>query len=297
MELKTENKEISTKANLTGENRVSISKNEAIEYREYKRQKKRAEISSAIANSEGILADFEDEKKVREYAMRLRQAAVCMTTERLEIVSKIFTQHKVAVDCLVGGNGETLASVKAYEAKKAARLKAREITVTISPYSVLNCRYEELRKELKKVRRAVPKLTFKVRVDRVYSPSILARLALLCSEIGAAYFCIPYFDGCERVRLDLRGGCKLQVSGVDLLDNFKKLRLAGVERILTTRAWEMFSEWMKEVEKINFPELMSSAQKLSIGQIETEKREIKPLRLPPCEPQKMLTAGAEKAEC
>ncbi|MBQ5930455.1 MAG: hypothetical protein IIX02_06660, partial [Clostridia bacterium] len=152
MEQQADNKQTLTKANFDGEKRVSITANEAIEYREYKRQRKRAEILSAIANSEGILTGFEDEKRVRERAMRLRQAAVYMTPERLEMLGESFVNSAVAIDCVIGGNGETLAKVKAYEARKAARLKARELTLTLSPYSVANFRYDAIRKEIKAVR-------------------------------------------------------------------------------------------------------------------------------------------------
>ena len=55
MEQQTENKCVLTKDN-NEEKRVRITTQEAIEYREYKRQKKRAEILSAIANSEGVLS-------------------------------------------------------------------------------------------------------------------------------------------------------------------------------------------------------------------------------------------------
>lgn len=296
MEQKTENKQALTKVNGNEEKRVSITANEAIEYREYKRQRKRAEILSAIANSEGILTNFEDEKKVRERAMRLRQAAVCMTPKRLEMLGEVFRQNAVAIDCVIGGNGETLTKVKAYEARTAVRMKAREVTLMLSPYLVLNCQYAEIEKEVRRVRRAAGKTTLKVRVDRVYTPGILSRLARLCAEIGVAYFCVPYFEGCERLRLDLKGGCKLQVFEVEGLETFKKLHAAGVERIVTTQAWEMYSEWMKEVEKINFPELMAKTENPILPQktekgTEDKKPAIGALCLPLCAPQKRIAEG------
>ncbi len=261
MEKQTDIKMDFTKANAEhGEGRVSITTNEAVEYREYKRQRKRAEILSAIANSEGVLSGFEDVKKVRERAIRLRQAAVRMSPERLQQIGEIFTRNAVAVDCTIGGDGETIAKVKAYEARKARRLKARELTLMLSPYSVANCRYEEIRKEINKVRRAAGNTLLKVRVNKPYTPTILSQIARICSESGVHYFCVPYFDGCERLCLELKGGCGLQVSEVDNLSTFKKLRAAGVARIVTSKAWDIYNEWMKEVEKINFPELMAKAE-------------------------------------
>lgn len=301
MEQKTETVQTLTKANINEEKRVSITAHEALEYREYKRQRKRAEILSAISKSEGILTDGEEEKRVRERAMRLRQAAVCMTPKRLETLWEIFAQSAVAVDCLIGGNGETLAKVKACEARLAMKLRARELTLILSHYCVINCKYDELRKEIKRVRRAAPKAILKVRVDKVYSATILSRLARLCAEVGAAYFCVPYFDGCERLRLDLKGGCKLQVFGVNSLEILKKLHAAGVERIVTAKAEEMHAEWMKEVEKINFPELMAAEKKgtvqsVAASQVAEQNAAMKALRLLTQEPPKLLTDG-KKREC
>lgn len=294
MEQQTENKCVLTKDN-NEEKRVRITTQEAIEYREYKRQKKRAEILSAIANSEGVLSDFEDEKRVRERAMRLRQAAVCMSPERLQALGGIYAQRGLAVDCLIGGNGETIAKVKAYEAKRAVKMHASELTLTLSPYAVLDGRFDEIAKEIKLVKRAASKVKLKVRVNRVYPSAVLSRLARLCAEGGAAYFCVPYFDGCERIRLELKNGCKLQVAGVDDLSIFKKMHGAGVERILTTQGWEMYAEWMKEVEKINFPELTLQADKQG-GERTDDKPMVTPLRLPIREPQKMLSDGLKGTE-
>lgn len=296
MEKQIENKQALTNAK-DEERRVRITTQEAIEYREYKRQKKRAEILSAVANSEGILLDCEDERKVRDNAMRLRQAAVCMSPERLQSLGEAYLQKGIAVDCIIGGNGETLAKVKAFEAKRAARLKARELSLVLSPYAVLNNRYEEIAKEIKLVKRAAPKLLLKVRVNRAYNPTILARLARISEGNGASYFCIPYHEGCERLKTELKKGCKLQVDGVDDLAVFKKMHGAGVQRIVTTQAWEMYSAWMKEVEKINFPELMSNAESVEIKQEIIKKKAVAaPLWLPIREPQKRLEASVKEVE-
>lgn len=250
--------------------KVLITAREAVEYREYKRNKKRAEILAAISTSEGILTGADDVKHVSDRAVRLRQAAVRMSIERLAQHSEIFLRSGVKIDCVIGGNGETLTKVKAYEAKKAARLHAKEITLRLSPYVVENCRYSEIRKEVKKLRRALSKLTLKVSVEKTYPAATLSHVARICSELGAQYFCVPYFEHCERVRVDLSGGCKLQVSGVETLEEFQRLTNAGVGRIVTDRAWEIYTEWLREVEKINFPELMSPQEETPPA---TEKKE------------------------
>jgi hypothetical protein len=60
--------------------------------------------------------------------------------------------------------------------------------------------------------------------------------------------------------MDMAGGCKLQVSNVDTLEQYCRLIGAGVGRIVTTRAWEIYNEWMLDVEKIDFPELENAVE-------------------------------------
>ena len=131
-----------------------------------------------------------------------------------------------------------------------------------------------------------------------YSSAVLSRLARLCAELGVSYFCVPYFEGCERLKLEMKNGCKLQVFGVDNLTLLKKMHGAGVERVVTAQAFEMFSEWMKEVEKINFPELMEKREEKSLNrQIEVQKPVVTALRLPfpLLEPQKLIEEGKKNA--
>ena len=280
MEEKQEQKQTFTKAT-TGLNdrkqkdcKVLITAREAVEYREYKRQKKRAEILAAISTSEGILSGADDAKQIADRAVRLRQAAVRMSIERLLQQYETFFRNGVKIDCVIGGDGETLTKVKVYEAKKAARLHAKEITLRLSPYMVENCRYAEIRKEVKRLRRALSKLTLKVSVEKNYPTATLSHVARICSESGANYFSVPYFEHCERVRVDLSGGCKLQVVGVETLEEFQRLTNAGVGRIVTDRAWEIYTEWLREVEKINFPELMAPQEETPLY-AEGKKAEMK----------------------
>lgn len=237
------------------EGRVSITTREAMEYREFKRQQKRAEILSAIARSEGVLNENDDVGRVAEYGAKLRQAAVRIMPSRLEVVGAFFHRRAVPLDCVIGGNGETLTKVKRYEAKIAVRMGAKELTLILSPYQVMHCRYTELRKEIKTLRRAAKGAKLKVWINKGYPQTCVSQLAKLCGELGVSYLCVPYYEGCEKLRIDLTGGCKLQVSEVETLEEYRKLVLAGVQRIVTERGWEIYHDWMREVEKINFPQL------------------------------------------
>ncbi len=251
---------------------VVLSAKEAAEYCEYKKQSKRAEIKSAILKSEGVLIDNGEVKKICERAVKHRQAAVRMTPSALEYVRPWVTASGVKVDCLIGGDGETLTKVKTYEAKCALRLKAKELTVTISPSMIAGCRYGSIRKELKRLRRVAGKAVLKARLSKRCSPERLAQVSKICSDVGVDYLSLPLYDGCERAKSGLSKKCRLEVFGVETLADYKKMASAGVERIVTDRVEEIQTEWLKEVEKIAFPNISNVTRAAAIlGEVKKEE--------------------------
>lgn len=266
---------------LTEEKSVRISKREAEEYRAYKRKKLQADIVAALGNSESSLLKGEDVQRVCERAIRLRQAAVKVPLTRLAAAARYLTGSKVKLDCVVGGTGETLTRVKALEVKLAAKKKATEITVLVAPSHVDGCRFTEIRRELKKLRRAAGKVPLKVRVEQTSSPSALARIARIACETGAKFFSVPYYAECERLHVNFTRGCGLEISGVDDTECFRRLTKAGVARIVTDRGFEIYAEWLKK----GYEELISEISKAE----ETEKTEEKP------KPQEEPSTVQEKA--
>ena len=247
LENKTKQNAALTKANLS----LTLSSSDAEEYRAYKRQKKIAEITSAISRSASSIGIGEDAKRITERAVRLRQVSVRLAPSKFYEKREVFSKCSVKVDCIIGGDGELLPKVKAYEAVLARRLGAKELTVKIAPSMISACRYTEIKRELKKIKRAAgTNVCFKVFMDKNYPYACVLRIARICSEVGVQYFSIPYFAGCERLRFDLTGGCALEVSEVETLADFKKMQGAGVGRIVTSHIWEIYSEWMREVDKI-----------------------------------------------
>ena len=65
---------------------------------------------------------------------------------------------------------------------------------------------------------------------------------------------------------------------METLDCYKKLVNAGVGRIVTDYAWEIYAEWLKEVEKINFPELMSEPQQAKGELVKQEQGKNEPTK-------------------
>lgn len=277
MELKDTTK-VSTKATES----VCISQREAEEYYAYKRQKKVAEIMSALARSASPIDMKDDIKKLANRASRFHQAAVKVTPVVFAQVQRELLKSRVGLDCIVGGNGETTAKVKAYEAKLAAKAGAKELTLVLSSSHIFTGQYGEIRKEIQRIKRVGKRAKIKVWIEKKYPYSTVARIARLASEMGVDYVCVPYFVGCERLRYDLMRSCGLEVSEVETLDDFKKMAGAGVERIVTTRVSEIYAEWMKEAETTSLEEKQTPATALVptlAPTVETEKTKVSPSEL------------------
>jgi deoxyribose-phosphate aldolase len=253
-----ENDSTKDNENLTAEKMpktpVTLSPTDAAEYRAYKKEKKMLEINEAIARSESVVGAQDDAVRVMERASRIRQAAIRVSPSRFLQVKEYLMRGSVKVDCVIGGDGEMMPKVKAYEAKLARRLGAKELTVAVTPSLLDACRYGEIKKELRRVKRAAKKACVKVGMNGGYSYATVARVARIAAEVGAQYFSIPYFVGCERIRFDLAGGCQLEVTEVETLADFKKMMGAGVGRVVTSHGFEIYSEWIKEAENMKLSE-------------------------------------------
>ena len=248
LENKTKQGEVFTKEPVEGG--MTLSTRDAEEYRAFKKQKKIAEITGAICRSATPIGFKDEMKKLVDRAVRFRQAAVQVRLPQLAQVKSCLLKSNVKIDCVIGGNGETLATVKAYEAKLARKMSAKELTLVLAPSYIATGRYGELNKEIQRVQRAAKTASVKVWVENKYPFPMLARIARLVSEMGVKYFCVPYFEGCQRLRYDLLKGCRLEVSEVENLEDFKKMAEAGVERVVTSHIQEFYLEWMKEVENM-----------------------------------------------
>ena len=243
------------------------------EYRAYKWRKKLNEIASAFSCSKYSLCEGGELQRVCERAIRLGQPSVRVPLSKLAQTRFYLGASKVKLDCYIGGTGETLGTVKAYEARKALRGKAGELSVAVTPSLVNAMRFGDIKRELKRIKRMARKACFTVCAGATYTPSALTRLARVASEIGANYFSVPYHTGCERLRLDLTNGCKLEITGVNELALWQKLRSFGASRIVTDRAWEMHGEWLRGEEANK-----EKAEKTQEQKPETDTKEEK---LPP----------------
>ncbi len=251
------------------EQSITLTPKEAEEYCAYKRQKKLSEITAAMRRAESILTANDVAATVCQQAIRLRELAVRVLPTDIGTRCESFFKSPVGLDCVVGGVGESFSKAKAYEVGLARRAGAKEITLLLTPSLIAASRYTDLKKELRRARRAAKKAVLKARVERTYPQATLIRLARLSAECGAQYFSFPYFDGCECLQAELSGGCLLETSGVETLADFKKTVGAGMGRILTHHAWEIYTEWLKEVEEITVPAVVP----LPLRRVKEEKKE------------------------
>lgn len=230
---------------------IVIPSSEAEEYCLFKRQKRVAEAAAAFSRSEtdGCGEVAGELKRLCESAKRTGSAAVRVTPNFVAQARGLLAGSKTVIDCVVGGTGETTARVKAYEAKRAIRDGAREITLVICGSALKNGRTGEIKKEVKRVARAVKKVAVKVAADKEQTYAELLKLAKLTAECGGKFLSVPFFAGAEALRRDMRDCCMLEVRGVTAAADYKILAGAGAERIATDRAEEIYAELMAEAER------------------------------------------------
>ena len=236
-----------------GSGGITISPTEAEEFCRFKRQKRREEVEAALARSSFFAADYTltptELRRIAEGAKRIGGAAVKVHPVLVPSMRYALGGSKAAVDAIVGGTGESTVKVKAYEAKRAVREGAREITLVLCRSALKNGRTGDTRKEVKKVCRAAKKAIVKIAADAELGYEEFLRLARLASETGAKFLSVPYFAGVERLRRDMHDQCMLEVTGVENAADYKTLVAAGVERIGSSHAETIYKEWMAEAEK------------------------------------------------
>ncbi|MBO4940045.1 MAG: hypothetical protein J6D30_03330 [Clostridia bacterium] len=238
---------------------VLLSVKEAEEFRAYKRRKAVEEIMAGMQKSAATLTTEAELPRVCERALRLKQAAIKMPLTRMSAAKKRLGKSKIKFDCLIGGDGETSTKIKAYETREAIRLGAEEITVVITPSYITASKFEEIRRELRAIRRVAKRKIVKAAVFGELSLAVYSRLARLVSEVGLQFFCIYSFSGCEKLRFDLINGCKLEIMGIQTLQDFKRMLTFNVGRIVTDSAWEIYGAWLQEADKIEFAKMLEKA--------------------------------------
>ncbi len=148
---------------------VLISAAEAAEFGEFKRARRETEISftlkKLIIDASRRETDRSALKNACECAVKLHAAAVLVSPVHVSAAKKLLAKSQTAICCLVGGTGESLISIKKSEAKRAVGQGAKEIRLTVCYSQLIGGGLSYLKREIKRVRRAVRKGTLVVSLE------------------------------------------------------------------------------------------------------------------------------------
>ena len=228
---------------------IVLSPEEAEEFRAYKRRQRVEQVRQAFLKTESeppLPLTQKEVKSATVQAEKLHLAAIKVTPN---LVSRC--RGAFLVDAVVGGNGETTTKVKAYEAKNALRDGAKELTLILSHSLLESGKTGELKREISKLVKRAKTALLKVALPEGAPSSQILSVATLVSECGGKMVSVPYFAGAKDLRSELGTKCMLEVTLVPDATAFKELISAGVERITTAHADEIYAALIKEAE--NYP--------------------------------------------
>ncbi|MBQ8406933.1 MAG: hypothetical protein IJY38_03340 [Clostridia bacterium] len=148
----------------------------------------------------------------------------------LELAKNLLKSSPVLIDCKVGGAGKTLKKVKVYETKIALRAGAKEITLVLDDDLLLKENTDELKREIKSVKRAFKNGTVKLYTS-LTDKTVLFRLAKLAACLGVWFISVPYEANLLSFQEELHGVCFVEFRGVTESILFKELLERGIIRI------------------------------------------------------------------
>lgn len=228
-----------------------LSQAEEAEYREFLRTKREAEIALLLRRLVVDLSGESDRFALKagvESAVRLSAAGVLVSPMQVALVKKLLKKSGPRLMALVGGTGESLPSVKKLEAKRALRQGAEEIVLTVSTYSLKNGAAQNVRRELRTVRRAARRAVFSAALfDRRLSREEVLFGVREAAEAGAdgAYLAAE----AEAVEAASESGLSLGAARAENAEQLKLLVKAGAGRILTMQAERIAEELRLQSER------------------------------------------------
>ncbi len=230
------------------EKMMTLTAQEAAEYGEFKRFKRETEISFTlkrlIVDASRRETDKNTLKNACETARNLNADSVLVSPLNVASAKRILEKSEVKICCLVGGTGESLIATKRYEAKRAVKHGAHEVRLILS-YGALNSgNAAYLRKELKRVRRAVKKSVLTISLEDHSLTSEQIATACRAAREARANGVTVRGDMTLALRAIKEGAGKLKVdcSGVENSEQLRSLVKAGVQRASTRYAQSIAQE-------------------------------------------------------
>lgn len=215
-----------------------LSAAEEAEYREFLRIKRESEIALMLRRLVVDVSGISGRASLRAAcgaASRLFAAGVLASPVQVSSVRRQLPRE-IFVAALVGGSGESLPSVKRYEAKRAVRQGADAVVLMPSMFSLLSGEGQGVKREWRLVRRAVKRARMLVALDdrrlerEAFAPAV--RAAKACGADGVLVRGEP-----EWVRAAAEEGEGLLVeAGAENAEQLRLLLSAGAVRVLTSAA-------------------------------------------------------------
>ena len=143
------------------ETETILSAAEAVEYGEFKRTRREAEVALTLKKMIVDASRRETDKHALrvacETAKKIHAFGVLVSPVNVAAARRHLSESEIAVICLVGGTGESLPAIKRQEAKRAMRMGAREIRLVLCYSALTGGNLAYLKREAKRVKKAVKK--------------------------------------------------------------------------------------------------------------------------------------------
>ena len=211
---------------------------ERAEFAEFLRTRKEAEVSAALKKLVFDASRREMDKtllgKICAFAAKNRLGGVLVSPVNVTSAKRSLAGSGVRVLCIVGGTGETLPAVKKYEAKRAARAGASEIVLTPCHSALFSGNIACLKREIKKVRRAVKLPVVLSLEDRALSEEDIAlgtRAACFGGAVGVCVRGEPQF--LLRAMECADGKLSVDCYGVENAEQLRSLKSLGAARLVS----------------------------------------------------------------
>lgn len=216
-----------------------LSAAEAVEYGEFRRNRREAEIAVSlhklVVDASRRETDRYSLKAACDSAKKFASYGVLVSPVNVASARRGLTGSECYVCCLVGGTGESLMTVKKTEAKKAAAQGAKEIRLVLCYSALRSGNAQYLKREVKKVKRAVKRLPLVVSLeDHSLSEDEVALGVRAATEGGADAVCVR--GEVELVLRALRasaGRLRVDAAGAENAEQLRALLKAGASRVST----------------------------------------------------------------
>ena len=232
-----------------------LSEAEATEFEEFQRMRRETEaeltLRKLVVDASRRGTDRHTLNTLCDVAKKAGAFAVLVSPVHVASARRRLGEGETAVACTVGGTGESVASIKQKEARRAVREGASIIRL-IPCYSALfggNGAY--LKKEIKKVRRAAKKCRLVLSLDdHALTKADVERGMIAATEARADAVSVRGETELSLMAVRLSAGrLGVETSGVENAEQLRMLLKTGAEYALTAGAEHIAEELYRAVEQ------------------------------------------------